>query len=177
VRYHIDIQELSRSGKVITIKQASGEDIPVIEDILLDVVNWLDSTGNSLWTKEQVSWQRLSRDFSPGNFYIAYLDGEAVGCMALVDYDPVFWPGIQKSESLFLHKLAVKRTGAGKGVSRALIDFAKNECNKRNIGYLRLDCDKFRDKVRQIYENEGFVCVDERCLFGKYHTAFYVWKK
>jgi len=45
---------------MILIKQASVNDIPVIEDILLDVVNWLNSTGNSLWIKEQVSWQGLS---------------------------------------------------------------------------------------------------------------------
>lgn len=158
---------------MITIKQASADDIPVIEDILLDAVNWLDSTGNSLWTKEQVSWQRLSRDFTAENFYIAYLDGEAAGCMALADYDPVFWPDVQKGESLFLHKLAVKRPAGGKGVSNALIHYAKNECRKRNIKYIRLDCHQFRDKVRKLYESEGYICVDERCLWGKYHTAFY----
>ncbi|NLG88583.1 MAG: GNAT family N-acetyltransferase [Clostridiaceae bacterium] len=161
---------------MITIRRASVNDIPVIEDILLDVVNWLDSTGNSLWTKEQISWQGLSRYYSAENFYIAYLDGDAAGCMALVDHDPAFWPDIQKGESLFIHKLAVKRSGAGKGVSIYLINFAKEECRRRNIKYLRLDCHQFRDKVRKLYENEGFVCVDERCLFGKYHTAFYVWK-
>lgn len=63
----------------------------------------------------------LSRHYSAENFNIAYLDGEAVGCMALVDYDPVIWPDIMKGESLFIHKLAVKRSGAGKGVSKYLI--------------------------------------------------------
>lgn len=93
--------------------------------------------------------------------------------MALVDHDPLLWPDIQKGESLFIHRLAVKRTGAGKGISHALINFAKEECRRRNINYLRLDCHQFREKVRKIYENEGFVCVDERCLWGKYPTAFY----
>ena len=93
--------------------------------------------------------------------------------MALADYDPVFWPDVQKGESLFLHKLAVKRPAGGKGVSNALIHYAKNECRKRNIKYIRLDCHQFRDKVRKLYESEGFICVDERCLWGKYHTAFY----
>lgn len=161
---------------MIMIRQASSEDIPIIEGILLDAVNWLDNIGNSLWTKKQVSWQGLSRYYSPENFYIAYLDGEAVACMALVDYDPMFWPDVQKGESLFIHKLAVKRTGAGKGVSKALIHFAKKECKDINIKYLRLDCDLLRDKVRKIYENEGFVCVDQRCLWRKYPTAFYILK-
>lgn len=161
---------------MIAIRQASKDDIPVIEGILLDAVNWLDSTGNSLWTKEQVTWAGLSRYYSAENFYLAYLDGEAVGCVALVDHDPLLWPDIQKGESLFIHKLAVKRTGAGKGVSKALIDLAKAECKDRNIKHIRLSCHQFHDKVRKIYENEGFVCVDERCLWGKYPTAFYMWE-
>lgn len=100
-------------------------DIPVIENILLDVVNWLNSTGNSLWTQEQVSWQSLSRRYSAEDFYIAYLDEEAVGCMTLVDHDPELWPDIKKGESLYIHKLAVKRSAACKGVSNYLIQFAK----------------------------------------------------
>ncbi|HHV59068.1 MAG TPA: GNAT family N-acetyltransferase [Clostridiaceae bacterium] len=160
---------------MISIKKATENDIPIIEDILLDVVHWLDSTGKPLWTKEQVSWQSLSRHYSIDDFYIAYLDEEAAGCMVLVDYDPGFWPDVQKGESLFLHKFAVKRSGAGKGISKTLLNFAKQECRRRNIKHLRLDCHQFRDKVRKLYESEGFVCVDERCLFGKYYTAFYVW--
>jgi GNAT superfamily N-acetyltransferase len=53
--------------------------------------------------------------------------------MALVDYDPLLWPDIQKGESLFIHKLAVKRRAAGNGVSNFLIRFAKEECKRRNI--------------------------------------------
>jgi len=30
---------------MITIRQATVDDIPVIEDIMLDVVNWLDNSG------------------------------------------------------------------------------------------------------------------------------------
>lgn len=39
----------------------------------------------------------------------------------------------EKGTSHFLHKLAVKRCAAGKGVSAALLDYAKAECEKRNI--------------------------------------------
>lgn len=96
--------------------------------------------------------------------------------MALVDYDPLLWPDIQKGESLFIHKFAVKRRAAGNGVSNFLIRFAKEECKRRNIPCVRLDCDQFRDKVRKIYENEGFVYVEEKCFRDKYPTAFYVYK-
>ena len=160
----------------ITIKQAQESDIPIIEDIMFDVVDFLDSIGQSLWQREWVTWQGLSKDFQISDFYMAYIDDKPVGCMALVDYDPTFWADIQKGESLFIHKLAVKRCAAKQGVSKALIDFAKSQAIKLGINEVRLDTHQFREKVRAIYEREGFVCVDEKCLFGKYHTAFYVWK-
>lgn len=98
---------------MISVRRATEDDIPVIEDILLGAVEWLDSTGNSLWTREQFSLKGLSRNYSPEDFFIAYLDGEAAGCMALVDHDPAIWQDIPKDGSLFIHKLAAN---AGEGI-------------------------------------------------------------
>lgn len=158
------------------IIMATEKEIPVIEDILLDTVAWLDNAGKPLWTKEQVTWERLSKNFKPSDFYIAYTDGTPVACMALVDYDPGFWPEIDKGTSLFIHKLAVKRVASGRGVSTALLDYAKKECMRREISTLRLDCKALIPKLRAFYERNGFVCVDERILYKKYHTAFYVYQ-
>jgi GNAT superfamily N-acetyltransferase len=160
----------------ITIKQAQESDIPVIEDIMLDVVDFLDSIGQPMWRRERVTWQGLSEDFCVSDFYIAYINDNPAGCMALIDYDPEFWADIEKGESLFIHKLAVKRCKAKQGVSKALISFAKTQAIKQNINEVRLDTHQFREKVRAVYEREGFVCVEEKCLFESYHTAFYVWK-
>jgi GNAT superfamily N-acetyltransferase len=129
-----------------------------------------------LWNKDQITWNRLSKNFKPSDFCIAFIDGLPVGCMALTDYDPDFWPEIEKGTSLFIHKLAVKRIAAGKGVSSALIEYAKKECIKRELPALRFDCNALIYKLRALYENNGFVCVQERMLFGKYETAFYMYK-
>ncbi|MCL2060297.1 MAG: GNAT family N-acetyltransferase [Oscillospiraceae bacterium] len=160
----------------IIIKQAQENDIPVIENIMFDVVDFLDSIGQSLWQREWVTWQGLSKNFQINDFYIAYIDNNPVGCMALIDNDPAFWADIEKGKSLFIHKLAVKRCGAKMGVSEALINFAKTQAIRLNINEVRLDTHQFREKVRAIYDRLGFICVEEKCLFGKYHTAFYVWK-
>lgn len=161
---------------MIKILQATENDIFVIEDIMMDVLDFLDSIKQPQWEREKVTWKELSKNFTVTNFYIAYLDHSPVGCMALVDYDPMFWPTVKKGESLFIHKLAVKRSGAKKGVSKALINFAKSKAVASGINSVRLDCHQYRAKVRKIYETEGFVCVDERCLFDRYPTAFYKWE-
>ena len=158
---------------MIRIVTASEHDIPIIEDILLDAVRWLDSVSQPLWNAEQITWQRLARDFRPNDFLIAFLDGIPAACMALVDHDPLIWPEIEKGQALFLHKLAVKRFAAGKGLSAALIAHAKSMCMDREISALRLDCHTYRPKLRAVYERNGFVCVAEKILFEKYHTAYY----
>ena len=155
------------------IIKATENEIPIIEDILIDVVHWLDSTNQSLWNEEQVKWTRLSNDFKISDFFIAKFDGDLVACMAITDYDPFFWSNIEKGESLFIHKLAVKRCAAGKGLSDLLINYAKSICKDRGIAKIRLDCSQDRPKLRAVYERHGFYCVDERVVFEKYPTAFY----
>jgi GNAT superfamily N-acetyltransferase len=156
------------------VKQASEKDIPVIESILLDAVHWMDENGLHQWEERNVRWDSLSKHYAADDFYIAYDNGTPAACMALVDYDPVFWPDIPKGESLFIHKLAVLRKYAGQGYSIELIDFAKEKARQSGICAIRLDCHKNRLKVRAVYERHGFVCVGEKTLFGKYETAFYV---
>ncbi len=162
---------------MIEIKQATKNEISIIEEIMVDVEAFLDSINQPLWERKNVTWHGLSKLFKIEDFYIAYLDHTPVGCMALVDYDPFMWPDIKQGESLFIHKLAVKRSGAKKGVSKALLDFAKDKAVRFGIGEVRLDTDQLRPKVRNVYEKQGFVCVEEKCLFEKYFTAFYLWKQ
>ncbi len=160
---------------MIRIRQARPEDIPVVEDILLDAAAWMDRTGNPQWTREQVSWERLRQSYPIDAFRIAETEGQPAGCIALLAQDPLFWPELPENASLFLHKLAVKRVFAGQGVSDALLAYAQRESVRRGIGALRLDCRADRPKVRALYERHGFVCVRQALVFGVHATVFYVW--
>ena len=170
---------------VISIIQAREADIPVIEGVLLDAVNWLTEMGQPLWGADEVTWESLSAspqhgsnyvsgNYKADDFYIAYLDGAPAGCMALIDYDPFFWPGVRRGESLFIHKLAVKKAARKSGASGALIDFAKEQCAARGVNSLRLDTDATRPKTRAFYERHGFECADIRQM-GPFSVAFYVY--
>jgi len=157
------------------IKQADENDIPVIEEILLDAVNWLSKSGmQNTWNESNVKWTDLSNSFKINNFYIAYQNELPTACMALTDFDPTFWPNIPKSESLYLHKVAVKRAFAGKGFTKELIDFAKSVAQSHCINTIRLNCNQHRNKLRKVYENEGFMCVEEKTFFENHDTALYL---
>ncbi len=155
------------------IMQANENDIQTIEHILLSIVHWMDINELPQWKAENVKWENLSKFFEANDFYIAYKNDIPVGCMALIDHDPTFWPDIPKGDSLFIHKLAVLREYAGKGYSKELIDFAKSKAIDMGIKTLRLDSRADKSKVRAIYENQGFVCVEEKDIFGVHATAFY----
>ena len=122
-----------------------------------------------------VNWSNLQNSYKINNFYIAYQNGLPTACMALTDYDPTYWTNIPKGESLYLHKVAVRRMFAGKGFTKELIDFAKKLALSYSISALRLNCNKHRNKLRAVYENEGFICVEEKTFFEKHDTALYVY--
>ena len=161
----------------ITIKQATQSDIPVIESILLDAVNWLNEMGQPLWGIEEVKWSALSKKHKIGDFYIAYADGMPSGCMALIDHDPFFWPYINKGESLFMHKLAVTKAARKSGVSDALIDFFKEQGKIHEVEIIRLDTHAWRPKTRAFYERHGFVSagIKESKNDPRRNTALYVY--
>ena len=157
------------------VKQADVHDIPIIEEILLGAVNWMSKSGlQNQWNESNVKWSVLSKSYKISNFYISYQNGLPVACMALTDYDLTYWSDIPKGESLYLHKVAVKRAFAGKGFSKELIDFAKKLALGNCIYTIRLNCNQHRIKLREVYEKEGFICVAEKTFFKKYDTALYV---
>jgi len=118
----------------ITIKQAAEADTPILESILLDTVNWLNEMGQPLWSANDVKWDALSKNFQISDFYIAYSDGVPSGCMALIDYDPFFWPDVAKGEPLILHKLAVTKAARKTGVANALIDYFYDAWGTSSMG-------------------------------------------
>jgi len=158
----------------ITIRQARRRDIPVVESILLDTVTWLNEIGQPLWDADDVSWAALSKNYRIGDFYIAYSDGEPCGCMALVDFDPFFWPDVKRGEALFVHKLAVTKSARKTGAADALMDFFKAQGALRKAKTLRLDTDALRPKTRAFYERHGFALAGEKVV-EKFHVAFYIY--
>ncbi|PLC06792.1 N-acetyltransferase [Variovorax sp. RO1] len=108
----------------------------------------------------------------PGRYVVAKDNGDWAGVMRLDLEDPSFWPEIAPGSSLFVHKLAVRRAWAGRGVSRALLGHARDHARALGRPWLRLDCVADRTALRTLYEGFGFTlhsCIDLRGgLFARY---------
>lgn len=160
----------------LTYKQATEADIPIIEEILLDVTDYFEKISDPQWRKYDVTWPGLAVYFSIDDFCIAYLGENPVGCMVILDKDNYFWPDIPKGKSLYIHKLAVKRAFGGQGFAHEMIDYVKSLSVERQINEVRLDCRSYKEKLRRLYEDAGFTLVKE-AVIGDYSAAFYLWKE
>ncbi len=70
--------------------------------------------------------------------------------------DRYFWPELAPGTSAFVHKLAVRRAWAKKGVSTELLSFARARARALGLPYLRLDCVADRPGLRNLYGHFGF---------------------
>lgn len=161
-------------GRSKMIKQATIEDRTAIEAILGDAVRWMKIRGlDNLWNEQNTKWEVLSKSYQIEDFYIAFEEGQPVGCMALTDVDQTYWPEVKKGEALYLHKLAVKGEARGKGISIALMNYARGKAKMENIQTIRLDCNAKREKLRKLYEGQGFKWIRNVTVSSGYELALY----
>jgi GNAT superfamily N-acetyltransferase len=141
----------------IAITPAEKGEETVAAAIVQEAASWLAATGRAMWGPEDYTPEALRPAIEAGDLYLAKVDGEAVGVMILQWEDPYYWPDVPGGESAFVHRLAVKRSAAGKGVSHALLEWAKRSAREAGRKHLRLDCDPERPRLCAFYESAGFV--------------------
>jgi len=154
------------STEAIAIAPAEKGDEGVASAIVQEAASWLAATGRAMWGPEDYTPEALRPSIEAGELYLAKVNGEPVGTMILQWEDPVYWPDVPRGESAFVHRLAVKRSAAGKGISGALLDWAKGAARQAGRKYLRLDCDPERPRLCAFYESAGFVRHSVRPIEG-----------
>jgi len=87
--------------------------------------------------------------------YLARLDGEPVGTIALLWSDEETWGDVPGAAG-YVHGLAVRRDFAGQGLGRALLRWAENRAASSGREHLRLDCVAGNRALNEYYERAGF---------------------
>jgi GNAT superfamily N-acetyltransferase len=144
------------------VVRANVGDEVVASEILCEAAEWLKARGIPLWDPENLTPDRLLPTVEQGELYIACQKRTPIGTMILQEDDTFFWPDVPAGESLFLHKLAVRRSAAGQGLARAMLAWAAAEAKRRDKTYLRLDTDSTRPQLCALYESAGFTLHSTR---------------
>jgi GNAT superfamily N-acetyltransferase len=145
----------------LVIARAGFDSLPEADVLIREAADWLIAKGEPLWGPNETSYEDLRRVARAGELVMGRIGGEAVTCMYLHDEDPLFWPQANPGEAFYVHRLAVARKHAGRGLAQAMLQWAENEVRTRKRDYLRLDCEP-REKLLALYRNAGFARIDAK---------------
>jgi len=161
----------AREATQAHVRQASPSDIQTIVAILSEAAAWLQQRGMGMWRTNELAAERIADDVTHGLFYVAEV-GAPVGTIKFQLADTEFWPDVPGGDSAFVHRLAVRRAFAGKGISTALLTWAAQQAVASGRRFLRLDCEASRTTLRAVYERFGFRHHSDRQV-GPYFVSRY----
>ncbi|WP_088104175.1 GNAT family N-acetyltransferase [Halalkalibacter urbisdiaboli] len=139
--------------------------------ILKEAAEWLRNNEMEMWSDNQLSIDTILKNNTVKDLFIGFVNNESAVAVILQEQDSLLWS--DETPSLYLHKLAIRRKFAKKGLPQQMVEWAKLQAEKKNKRYLRLDCAADRMKLCNFYEEQGFKKVREEVILGKYPTAFY----
>ena len=156
----------------VEIRLARPEDAADVAAILTEADAWVAQLGTPMWELGEVDPHRVAREVERQLFALAWSAGEAAGTVKFQLDDPEFWPDKAGENAAYIHRLAVRRAFAGRGISTALMAWAVERARTLRRDVLRLDCDADRASLRAVYERFGFKYHSERQV-GPYLVARY----
>lgn len=155
---------------MLDIVQATLGQIDIVAAILEDASQIQRDHGFPGWPVP-FPRQRLIERFTIGAIFLAMRHGNAIGTFSLQPSDPMFW-GEQPDDALYLHGLAIRRSAAGQGVGRAMLDWAERYAAAHGRLYVRLDTLADDPRMCRYYEQAGY--VDRATTWvGQFHARLF----
>jgi GNAT superfamily N-acetyltransferase len=140
--------------KVVPAKQ---EDIDIVLGILDEAAAWIiEHEIPSVWKPGEFSRETFLEQISRAEVHVGLVDGKPAGTITLQWSDPVFW-GEQQPDAGYVHKLAVRPVYAGQKLGLEMLKWAESETGKVGKKFLRLNCLAEDRKIRDYYEQAGFL--------------------
>lgn len=149
------------TARPYTIRRVPPDEAPVVVDILREAAAWTRRFGRPIWPARRFTAREHRALAAAGALVGGYEAGRLVACCRVQDADPVYWPDAPPGEALYLHKLAARRSAAGRGWAGRLIAWAADKAGRAGARALRLDT-LAGSALVGVYAAHGFRVVDER---------------
>lgn len=163
--------------------------------VVREVGQWLAEAGQELWQVDTLTADNLFDAYTRGNCYVMYApekgapdNGGATGekttatpvpvaAFILQWKDPLFFDEVPDHTAGFIHKLAIHRAFAGRGLFTQILNFCQQECLRRGIRQIQLETDATRPPLLRFYERNGFRPTYQKTIveFGQsFRCQYYV---
>ena len=150
----------------MNVRRAQQEDAVTVAGLLDEATVWVNDLGFSQWPLP-FPRDQLAAAIGRGEVYVVESeDGEAVATVSMLPDDPLYW-GDQPPDAYYVHKLAVRRDQAGRGIGAAVVEWANAEAAEAGREFLRLDCLGDNPGIRDYYEDLGFEHRGDVVLDGR----------
>lgn len=153
----------------MTVRTASNSDASDVIALLHEAAAWMAAKGTPAWDTSTLNLAFIEPFILRSELIVASCGPLIVGACTLSPTDPEFWPDAPEGFAAYLHKLAVRRTHAGRGVSERLVSRCREIAREQGCSMLRLDC---HPNLRSLYERLGFTHLDT--YYPRGDTSFVV---
>ena len=144
-----------------TLEQAKAHELSDCIRIIREGREFQQEQGFIQWTEEYPNPRLIEEDIRTGGGWLFKIDGEPAGYMFLTfDGDPSYlapecaWGA--DVPYVAVHRIALSRKFAGRGLSTAVFDAIRSLCRARGIGCIRIDTDKKNARMQHVLEKNGF---------------------
>lgn len=145
-----------------TLERARPEEFEICYGIICEGRAFQQEQGFVQWTNAYPGEALIRQDLAEGSGYLFKLDGQPAGYMYIsFDGDPSYdeLEGAWRSngEYAVVHRIALSRRFAGKGLSSAVFEAVAQMCREKGVSCIRIDTDAKNGRMQHVLEKNGFV--------------------
>lgn len=165
----------------IQVHQAKAEDTEAVMALLFKTAQWFQSRGSSQWSGLLVGEDshNTREVIKNGNVFV-FKDGILIAAMVMLlteasPWDRELWGEEGHEEALYVHRLAVDRDYAGRGLGSAILNWVEHGIAIEGKSNIRLDCIGTNETLYHFYSKAGFIyrgLSKNFHLFDKQSTAY-----
>lgn len=156
------------------IRKARLEDLPIIMQIVKEVIPLMHASGNTQWGEDYPTEEVFREDILAETLYLSethYLsegndEGKHIieGFLCInqdesEEYIPLKWQA--EGKAIVLHRMAVSPRSRGRGVASELIAFAEEVATQESISWIKTDTNEANTIMKAMLEKRGYQYVGQ----------------
>ncbi len=159
-------------GAGFRIRAATSTELSEVLETLAEASRWEVARGFPHPWPVPFPEDRVRPGLDRGEVYrVSDPAGRPAGTVTLQWEDLPFW-GPRPADAGYVHRLAVRRAYAGRGLGSRILTWADGEVRARRREFVRLDCLTSAKRLHEFYRSNGFRPVGEVTVGGLDCTLF-----